>query len=71
MRWILKEIRTYKSILSTWEDYCAWTGARSTASVFLKAGCSHVKMCTKPNFKVSVDSVKMSIVKASEWAKKF
>lgn len=71
MRWILSEIRAYKEVLSTREDYCAWIGARSTASVLLKAGCHHVKACTEPNFKVSANSVRRSTAEASEWSKKF
>lgn len=71
MRWILSEIRAYKEVLSTREDYCAWIGARSTASVLLKAGCHHVKACTEPNFEVSANSVRRSTAEASEWSKKF
>jgi hypothetical protein len=27
IQWILSETRTYRSVLSTKEDYCAWIGA--------------------------------------------
>jgi hypothetical protein len=37
---------------------------------FLNVGCSQVKMCIYPNFEVYADSVRRSIVEASEWAKK-
>jgi hypothetical protein len=69
VRWILNEIHAYKSILSTREDYYTWIGARSTALVILKATCSHMKICTDPDFAVSVDSVRRSIIEASEWSK--
>lgn len=71
MRWILSETHAYNSVLSTLEDFNAWIGVRSTASVLLKAECAHVKSCTDPNFKVSANSVQRSIVEASEWSKKF
>jgi hypothetical protein len=71
IRWVLNETRAFKGILSAREDYCAWIGARSTASVLLKARCKHVKTCTNPNFKVSVDDVRRSTVEALEWSKKF
>jgi hypothetical protein len=51
IQWILSETRTYRSVFSTKEDYCAWIGTRSTASILLKAGCSHVRSCTDPDFK--------------------
>jgi hypothetical protein len=48
MRWVLSETRAFKSVLSAREDYYAWIGARSTASVLLKAGCNHVRVSTYP-----------------------
>jgi hypothetical protein len=36
MRWVLSETRAFKGVLSAHEDYCAWIGTRSTASVLLK-----------------------------------
>jgi hypothetical protein len=71
MRWVLSETRAFKSVLSAREDCCAWIGARSTASVLLKARCNHVRACTYPNFKVSADHVRRSTVEALEWSKKF
>jgi hypothetical protein len=70
MRWVLNETQVLKGVLSAREDYCAWIGAQSIASVLLKSGCKHVKTCTKPDFKVSGDDVRRSTVKASEWSKK-
>lgn len=67
MRWILSEIRAFKGVLSTREDYCAWVGAQSTASVLLGAGCRHVKDYTGPDSKVSADSVRRLTAEASEW----
>jgi hypothetical protein len=34
MRWVFSETRAYKRVLSIREDYCAWIGAQSGASVF-------------------------------------
>jgi hypothetical protein len=68
MRWILSEIHAYKNILSTREDYYTWIGAQSTL-VLPKVGCGHMKICTDPDFKVSVDSVRRSTVEASQWGK--
>jgi hypothetical protein len=61
MRSILSEIRAYKIILSTREDYCASIGARSTASFLLKVGYAHMKICIDPDFEVFVDSARRSI----------
>jgi hypothetical protein len=71
MRWVLNETCAFEGALLDQEDYCAWIGARSTASVLLKVGCNHVKACTDPDFRVSTDHVRKSIVEASEWSKKF
>lgn len=71
MRWILSEIRAYKNVLSTREDYCAWIGTRSTASILLKAGCQHIKACSEPDFDVSAENVRRSTTEASEWGRKF
>jgi hypothetical protein len=71
MCWILSETRTYKGVLSTQEDYCAWIDARSTTSIMVKAGCHHVKAYSEPDFKVYADKVKRSIIEASEWGKCF
>jgi hypothetical protein len=69
MRWILSKTHAYKGVLSTQKDYCAWIGARSTASVLLKDGCQNMKACTEHDFEVSTDSVRRSAVEASEWGK--
>jgi hypothetical protein len=69
MRWVLSETRSYKSVLSAQEDYCAWIGTRSTALVLLKAGCNPVRTCTDRDFKVFADHVRRSNVEASEWSK--
>lgn len=71
MRWILSEIREYKGVPSTRKDYYTWIGARSTASILLKAGCHHVRACTEPGFEVSANTVRRSTVEASEWGNKF
>jgi hypothetical protein len=71
MRWVLSETRAYKIVLSAQEYYCAWIGARSTASVLLKVGCNHLKVCTDPDFRVSADHVRISTNEASKWTKKF
>jgi hypothetical protein len=71
MRWVLSETCAFKSVLSAQEDYCAWIGTRSTASVLLKGGCNHVRACTDPNFRVSTDHIQRSTVEALEWSKKF
>jgi hypothetical protein len=71
MRWVLKETRAFEGVLSAREDYYAWIGARSIASVLLKVGCKHMKACSDPNFKVSADHVRRSTVEALEWSKKF
>jgi hypothetical protein len=44
---------------------------QSTASVLLKPRCNHVRTCTERDFKDSTDNVQRSVVKASEWSKKF
>jgi hypothetical protein len=41
MRWVLSETQTFKGVVSTRDNYCAWIGAQSTASVLLKVGCNH------------------------------
>ncbi|KAL5647158.1 hypothetical protein ACJX0J_041513, partial [Zea mays] len=71
MRWILSEIHAYKNVLSTREDYCAWIGARSTASILLKVGCQHIKACSEPDFEVSAENVRRLTAEASEWGRKF
>jgi hypothetical protein len=71
MRWVLSETRAFKGVLSAREDYCAWTGTRSTDSFLLKAGCNHVRACTDPDFRVSTNHVRRSTVEASEWSKNF
>jgi hypothetical protein len=63
MRWVLSETNSFKSVLSAREDYCAWIGTRSNASILLKVGCNHVKVCTEPNFRVSTNHVRRSILK--------
>jgi hypothetical protein len=70
MRWVLSETRAFKGVLSAQEDYCAWIGARSTASVLLKARCKHMRACTDLDFKVSADHVRRSTAKTLEWSKK-
>jgi hypothetical protein len=69
MCWILSKTHVYRSILSTREDYCAWIGAQSTASVLLKARCNHVRSCTNPNIKVSIDRVRRLTIDALDWSK--
>jgi hypothetical protein len=69
MRWLLNETRAFKSVLSAQEDYCAWIGAQSTASVFLKARCNHLMVWTDPNFRVSLDHIRRSTIEALKWSK--
>jgi hypothetical protein len=69
MRWVLSETRAFKSVLSAREDYCAWIGARSTTSVFLKVECNHVRVCIDHDFKVFADHVQRLTIKASECLK--
>jgi hypothetical protein len=65
MRWVLSETCGFKRVLSTREDYCAWIGARSTASVLLKARCNHVWAFTDLDFRVSAIHVRRSTVEVS------
>jgi hypothetical protein len=71
MRWVLSETHAFKSVLSACEDNCACIGARSTALVLLKAMCNHIRVCTDPDFRVSIDHVRRSTIEALEWSKKF
>ena len=57
MMWVLSETYAFKSVLSAQDDYCAWIGIRSTASILLKARCNHVKVCTDPDLRVPADHV--------------
>jgi hypothetical protein len=43
MMWVLSETYAFKSVLSAQDDYCAWIGIRSTASILLKVGRNHVR----------------------------
>jgi hypothetical protein len=70
MRWILSETHAYKSVLSTRENYYAWIGTLTAASVLLKVVCNHVKAYNLPDFKVSVDSIRRSTIEALESSKK-
>jgi hypothetical protein len=71
MRWVLRETYHFKGVLSAREEYCAWIGTQSTASVLLKSRCNQVRAWTDPDFKVSADHVRRSTIKASEWFEKF
>lgn len=68
-RWIHAKVGAFNGILSTRGDYCAWICARSTTSVLLKAGCSHLKACLDSDFNVPMENVKRSTIEASEWGK--
>jgi hypothetical protein len=70
MQWVLNETRAFKSVLSLREDYCAWIGGRSTASVLMTARRNHVKVCTNPDFRVSADHVRRMTIEALECSKK-
>jgi hypothetical protein len=57
----------FGEVLSTREDYYAWIGARSVASMLEKVDCEHVKIIGKPDFKVSQDDVEKPSLKPPKW----
>jgi hypothetical protein len=67
VKWINDKVVAFGEVLSTREDYCAWIGARSAASMLEKVDCEHVKIIGKPDFKVFQDDVENPSLKPPKW----
>lgn len=63
--WVDGEVEAFGKILSTREDYCAWIGIRSIASMLKKGCCDHVKVVGQLDFELSLEDVKRPLADAS------
>lgn len=55
LKWV-EEVNAFDEVIKGQGDFCALIAARSTAFIFEKAGCTHLRTVNKPNFKISTNN---------------
>jgi hypothetical protein len=53
LEYIEGEVDALDEVIAGHADFCALLASRGTATVFLKAGCTHGKIVNRPNFSLS------------------
>jgi hypothetical protein len=53
LEYIEGEVDALDEVIAGHADFCALLASRGTATVFLKAGCTHRKIVNRPNFSLS------------------
>jgi hypothetical protein len=53
------EAEAFEEILSDIGDFCAFAGARGSASILEKVDCDHAKAIVQPEFALLADDIKI------------